>query len=73
MASGIPTKFSPSNHDEFCNRWKLLLQEKQAGNNSDLINKEINAIIDKLLEYECVSKKQHEQFLFECNLLHKEV
>ena len=45
----------------------MLLQEKQAGNNSDLINQEIVAIVDKLLEYKCISKKQHEQILNNCN------
>ena len=36
---------------------KLLLQEKHAGNNSDIINEEIIALVDKLLEYKCISKK----------------
>ena len=46
MASGISkTIFSSSDPDELCNRLKLLLQEKHAGNNSDIINQEIVAII----------------------------
>ena len=49
--------------DELCNRLKLLLQEKHAGNNSDIINDEIVAIVDKLLDYKCISKKQHKQIL----------
>ena len=52
---------------------KLLLQEKQAENNSDTINEEIIAIVDKLLEKKCTSKKQHKQILNKCNLLHKKV
>ena len=69
-ASGISkTIFLSSDPDELCNRLKLLLQEKHAGNNSDIINNEIIAIIDKLLEYKCISKKQHKQTLFKCNLL----
>ena len=69
-ASGVSkTIFLSSDPDELCNRLKLLLQEKHAGNNSDIINQEIVAIIDKLLEYECISKKQHEQILTKCNLL----
>ena len=71
MASGIKTIFLSENADELCDRLKLLLQEKHGGNNSDLINDEIVAIIDKLLEYKCISKKQHKQFLIKCNLLHK--
>ena len=74
MAWGFTkTIFLSSDPDEFCNRLKLLLQEKQAGNNSDIINDEIVAIVDKLLEYKCISKNQHKQILIKCNLLHKEV
>ena len=69
MASGVTTIFLSENPDELCNRLKLLLQEKQAGNNSDIINHEIVAIVDKLLEYKCISKRQHKQILIKCNLL----
>ena len=70
MASGVSnTIFLSSDPDEFCERLKLLLQQKQAGNNSDIINQEIVAIVDKLLEYKCLSKKQHKQILIKCNLL----
>ena len=70
MASGVSkTIFLSSDPDELCNRLKLLLQEKQAGNNSDIINQDIVAIVDKLLEYKCISKKQHKQILIKCNLL----
>ena len=49
-ASGVSkTIFSSSDPDESCNRLKLLLQEKHAGNNSDINNDEIVAIVDKLL------------------------
>ena len=70
MASGVSkTIILSSDPNELCDRLKLLLQEKHAGNNSDLINEEIVAIVDKLLEYKCLSKKQHKQFLIKCNLL----
>ena len=69
MASGVTTLYLSENPNELCNRLKLLLQEKQAGNNSDIINDEIVAIVDKLLEYKCISKKEHKQTLFKCNLL----
>ena len=61
--------FLSSDPDELCDRLKLLLQEKHGGNNSDIINDEIVAIVDKLLEYNCLSKKQHKQILTKCNLL----
>ena len=64
------TKFLSSDPDEVCNRLKLLLQEKHAGNNSDKINDGIVALVDKLLEYKCLSNKQHEQILLKYNLLY---
>ena len=71
-ASGISkTIFLSSDPNELCDRLKLLLQEKHAGNNSNIINEEIVAIVDKLLEYKCISKKQHKQILIKCNLLQK--
>ena len=69
-ASGVSkTIFLSSDANELCDRLKLLLQEKHAGNNSDIINEEIVVIIDNLLEYKCITKKQHKQILIECNLL----
>ena len=69
-ASGVSkTIFLSSDPDELCIRLNLLLQEKHAGNNSGIINDEIVAIVDKLLEYKCISKKQHKQILIKCNLL----
>ena len=71
-ASGVSkTIFLSSDANELCDRLKLLLQEKQAGNNSNIINDEIVAIIDKLLEYKYISKKQHKQILIKSNLLQK--
>ena len=70
MASGVSkTIILSSDPNELCNRLKLLLQEKHAGNNSNINNDEIIAIVDKLLEYKCISKKQHKQILIKCNLL----
>ena len=70
MASGFSkTIILSSDPNELCDRLKLLLQEKHGGNNSNLIDEEIVAMIDKLLEYKCISKKQHKQILIKCNLL----
>ena len=69
-ASGVSkTIFLSSDPNELCNRLKLLLQEKHAGNNSNIYKDEIVAIVDKLLEYKCISKKQHKQILIKCNTL----
>ena len=59
-ASGVLTTiFLSSNPNKLCDRLTLLLQEQQAGKYSDIINQETVAIDDKLLEYNCKSKKQH--------------
>ena len=73
-ASGVSSQktiFLPSDPNELCDRIKLLLQEKQAGNSFDIINEEIAVILDKILNYKCISTKQHKQMLSKCNLLHK--
>ena len=63
-ASGISkTIFLSSDPNELFDRLRLLIQERKAGNNSDIISQEIVAIVDKLLEYKCISKKQHKQIL----------
>ena len=68
-APGLSIKiFLPSNFGELCDRIKLILQEKLAANNSDLINREIFAIPNKLLECKCISKKQHIIILINCSL-----
>ena len=69
MVSGVTTLFLSEIPDEVCDRLKLLLQQKQAGNNSRIINREIVAIVDMLLEYKCFSRKEHKQTLNKCNLL----
>ena len=68
-ASRISTIFLSLDANELCDRLKLLLQQKQAGNNSNKINGESVAIVNKLLEYNCISKKQHKQILIKCDLL----
>ena len=71
-ASGISkTIVLSSDSNELCNRLKFLLQKMQAGNSSDIINQEIIAIVDKTLEYKCISKKQHKQVLIKSNLKNK--
>ena len=72
MASVISkTIFFSSVADELCERLKLLLQENNAGKNSEIINEEIVVIVDKLLEYRCITKKQNKQVLIKCNLINK--
>ena len=55
--------FLPSDPDELVDQLKLLYFEKVGGNDSFLINEQIIAIIDKLLEYECISPSQHQNII----------
>ena len=71
ITSGVTTIFLSENLEELCSRIKLLLQERQAGNKSNIFNIEIIAIVDNLLEFKCMSKKEHKQILIECNLPNK--
>ena len=52
------TRFFSSNPNELCDRENLLLQEKQAANTSDIIDEEIVAIVDKIIEYERISAEE---------------
>ena len=70
MASAISTTFLPSDLNELWEKLKSLLLEKQTGKNSNIINNETVTIVDKLLKYKCIFKKQHEKFSIKCNLLH---
>ena len=73
-ASGVSKAiFLSSDPNKLCDRLKLILQEKQAGNNSVIIDQENVAIVDKLLEYKCITKKQHTQILIKCNLINKKI
>ena len=53
---------------ELCDRLKLLLQQKQAANNSDLYNHEIVPIPDKTLKYKFISKMQQNPLLIKCKV-----
>ena len=55
--------FLPSDPDELVDQLKLLYFEKVGGNDSFLINEQIIAIVDKLLEYECISPSQHQNII----------
>ena len=57
---------SSSDPIEFGDRLKLSQQEKQAGKNSNIINEEIIAILDKLMEYRGLSTKQQKILLNTC-------
>ena len=70
LASVLKTVSLAENLDELCGRFKLLLQEKRTGNNSNIINEEIVVIIDKLLEYKSITPSVHKKNYKIFNLLH---
>ena len=61
--------FLPSDPDELVDQLKLLYFEKVGENDSILIIEQIVAIIDKLMDYECISPSQHQNI--RSNLLSK--
>ena len=62
MASGVfKTKILSSSPRGLCHRLKLILQEKQGGKKSNIVNDEIVAIVDELLEYKCMPEDDHQQ------------
>ena len=69
LASGLKTIFLSDNPNELCDRLKFLIQEKRAGNNSDMINQEMVVIISKLLEYKCITPTQNKKLFKKLNLI----
>ena len=57
------TKRLSSDPNDICHRIKLLLQGMGAGYNSNKINKKIVAMVDQIVEYQCISTKQHSSLL----------
>ena len=57
----------PSDPNELCDRLTLLMQDKEAGNKSNEINKEKINSAEKLLEHKCKFLKQHRFFLENCS------
>ena len=54
--------FLSSDPKELVDRLNLLHPEKRAGNDSKIINEEIIAIVEKLYEYDCLTKEEHATF-----------
>ena len=66
-ASGVSKNFLSSDPNELCGRLKILLQQKQTGKISTMIDEETVAITVKLIGYKCISTKQQNQTLMKCN------
>ena len=48
----------------------MLLQENQAGKNSNITNEEIVAITDNIIGYECITPTQHKKIIKIFNLVY---
>ena len=62
-SNGGSTILLSSNRNDHCDRLNILLQEKQAGIKSNIIDEEIMAFLDKLFDYKRISTKQHRLLL----------
>ena len=64
LGSGfIQYVFLPSDPDELVDQLKLLYFEKVGGNDNPMLNEQIIAIADKLLQYQCITKNQHQNLV----------
>ena len=72
LASGFTrsewTNLLSENHNNLCDRRCLIIQEKQAGNNTTTFDIEFVAIVDILLKYKCITPTQHKIFFKKFNL-----
>ena len=55
--------FLPSDPDELVDQLKLIVLEKVGGNDNPMLSEQITAIVDKLLEYECITTNQHQNLI----------
>ena len=61
--SGLNFVFLPSDPDELVDQLKLLYFEKVGGNDNPMLNEQIIAIADKILQYQCITTNQHQNLL----------
>ena len=61
--SGLNFVFLPSDPDELVDQLKLIVLEKVGGNDNPMLSEQIIAIVDKLLEYECITTNQHQNLI----------
>ena len=63
IGSGLNFVFLPSDPDELVDQLKLLYFEKVGGNDNPMLSEQIIAIADKLLQYQCITTNQHQNFI----------
>ena len=62
--------FLSENANDICDRLRLIILENQAVNHTNEFDNEINAKVDKVLEYKSITPNQHKQILIKFVLLH---
>ena len=63
IGSGLNFIFLPSDPDELVDQLKLLYFEKVGGNDNPMLSEQIIAIADKVLQYQCITTNQHQNFI----------
>ena len=63
----MKTIFLFSDPIDLCDRLNLLLEEKQAGKHSYMIKDKIVALVDELIEYNCISTKKDKISPLKCS------
>ena len=66
VGSGLNFVYLPSDPDELVDQLKLIVLEKIGGNDNTMLNEQIVAITDKLLEYKCITTNQHQNIISAC-------
>ena len=61
--NGLKFIFLPTDPDELVDQLKLIVLEKVGGNNNPMLSEQIVAIVDKLLEFECITTNQHQNLM----------
>ena len=51
--------FLSENPNKLCDRLRLLIQKKQAGNDTNKFDSEIIVIVDETIHYKCITLTQH--------------
>ena len=63
IGSGLNFIFLPSDPDELVDQLKLLYFEKVGGNDNPMLSEQFIASADKLLQYQCITTNQHQNFI----------
>ena len=63
IGCGLNFVFLPSDPDELVDQLKLLYFEKVGGNDNPMLNEQIIAIADKLLQNQCITTNQHQNLI----------